>query len=57
MLRVVFLYKAVNYLALQLGQSAVFHDDELLIGGGLERKAIALGLEPVAQLDGEVARR
>ena len=42
---------------MQLGQSAVFHDDELLIGGGLERKAIALGLEPVAQLDGEFDRR
>ena len=57
MLRVIFLYKAVNYLALQLGQSAVFYNDELLVGGGLERKAVSLCFETVPQLDGEFDRR
>lgn len=57
MLRVIFLYKAVNYLGFQFRQSAVFYNDELLVGGGLDREAIALGLEPIAQLDGEFDRR
>ena len=57
MLRVIFLYKAVNYLALQLGQSAVFYNDELLVCRGFQCKAVSLCFEPVAQLDGEFDRR
>ena len=57
MLRVVFLYKAVNYLGFQFRQSAVFYNDELLVGGGLDREAISLCFETVPQLDGEFDRR
>ena len=57
MLRVIFLYKAVNYLALQLGQSAVFYNDELLVCRGFQCKAVSLCFETVPQLDGEFDRR
>lgn len=57
MLRVIFLYKAVNYLALQLGQSAVFYNDELLVCRGFQCKAVSLCFETVPQLDGEFNRR
>ena len=53
MLRVIFLYKAVCDLAAEFGQPAVFDDDKLLIGGGVDREAVSLCRETVAQFERE----
>ena len=57
MLRVIFLYKAVCDLAAEFGQPAVFDDDKLLIGGGVDREAVSLCRETVAQFEREAHRR